>query len=117
MHAENTVVLLSKKLTLKEDSPVKQIICHSRKTESAIRISRSGSKTARPSMTILKLSGCSRRARAGHPVRRGFPDRSAAPAFNGSARPKRVMTGESVGVSGGAKLDARRRGYRRNAAA
>src|SRR5882757_4676550 len=60
--AKNPVVLLSKKLTLKEDRPVKQLVCHSKKTESAIRISRSGSKAARPSTTISKSCDYPRRA-------------------------------------------------------
>src|ERR1700694_726888 len=60
--AEITVVLPSKKLTLKEDRLAKQIICHSKKTESPIRILRSGSETAPLSTTLSKLSGCPLRA-------------------------------------------------------
>src|ERR1700682_5973984 len=54
---EITVVLLGKKLTLVEARNVKQIICHTKKTESAIRISRSGSKAVRLRKTLLKLRG------------------------------------------------------------
>ncbi len=52
---EITVVLLGKKLTLVEVRNVKQIACHTKKTESAIRISRSGSKAVRLRKTLLKL--------------------------------------------------------------
>src|SRR5882672_9318050 len=55
---EITVVLLGKKLTLVEVRFVKQIICHTKKTESAIRISRGGSKEVRLRKTLLKLPGC-----------------------------------------------------------
>src|SRR6266480_1507073 len=57
-----TVVLRGAKLTLNERRLDKQMICHSKKTESAIRISRSGSKAARLWTTILKLPGCPLRA-------------------------------------------------------
>src|SRR5712691_610842 len=59
---EITVVLLGKKLTLAEVRFVKQIVCHTKKTESAIRISRSGSKAVRLRKTLLKLPGCRLRA-------------------------------------------------------
>src|ERR1700687_2023492 len=44
--AEITVVLPSKKLTLKEDRLAKQIICHSKKTELPIRIFLDGADRA-----------------------------------------------------------------------
>jgi hypothetical protein len=47
-----TVVLLSKKLTLKEDRLATQIKCRSEKTKSQIRIFRRGSKTTSLSTTI-----------------------------------------------------------------
>src|SRR5260370_12410927 len=76
---EITVVLLGKKLTLVEVRNVKQIECHTKKTESAIRISRSGSKAVRLRKTLLKLRGCQLRphCRSMTPDLR-FPVRSTA---------------------------------------
>jgi hypothetical protein len=79
-----TVVLLSKKLTLKEGKLAKQIKCRSRKAKSPIRILRSGSKTTSLDNDL---------------------DRAASPGMGGAAfgrrrvRLPRITTGFEINVN------------------
>src|SRR5665647_1281786 len=60
---EISVFLLSKKLTLDEDRLVKQIVWDIKKTESVIRLSRSGSKASHLPKVIRRRFDCRPRAR------------------------------------------------------
>src|SRR3984893_7411643 len=61
--SKKSVFLLSRKLPLEEHRLVKQFVWDIKKTESLIRLSRSGSKAARLPTTIWKRSGCPPHAR------------------------------------------------------
>ena len=60
---EISVFLLSTKLTLGEDRLVKQIVWDIKKTESVIRLSRSGSTASNPPEMIRRPFACRRRER------------------------------------------------------